>query len=244
MQSLINDFTPEITLTLKILSGGAAAAAVKGIQDTFEKEYQCVIEGRFSAVGEMRDALLAGEPCDVVILTRSLVEALIASGHVRADSAQSLGKVQTGIAVKEGTHYPLVDTPAALSQAFRQARAIYCPDTKKSTAGIHFMQVLVKLGLEQEVQSRLREFSNGATAMKAMAQCDEPGLIGCTQATEINYTDGVVLVANLPKEFELATDYTLGICTQSTQPDLAQKLGAWLTGSRSEAIRRQGGFEF
>jgi molybdate transport system substrate-binding protein len=231
-------------LNLKILSGGAAASAVKGIQAAFEADNHCAIEGTFSAVGEMRDALLRGDPCDVVILTRAIIEQLIASDHVRADSARSLGKVQTGIAVKHDAPAPQVDSPAALAQAFRQARAIYCPDTKKSTAGIHFMRVLTELGLEQEVNPKLREFANGATAMKAMAQCNETDLIGCTQTTEINYTDGVVLVANLPKEFELATDYTLGVCTQTAQPALAQMLANWLTGAQSEQVRRQGGFEF
>lgn len=229
---------------LNILSGGAAASAVKGIQTAFETDNHCTIDGRFSAVGEMRDALLNGAPCDVVILTRALIEQLIASGHVQPGSARSLGKVQTGIAVKQSEPAPKVDSPAALAKAFRQARAIYCPDTKKSTAGIHFMRVLTELGLEQEVKTKLREFANGATAMKEMAQCNEPNLIGCTQATEINYTDGVVLVANLPKEFELATDYTLGVCTQTTRPALAQMLADWLTGTQSEQVRRQGGFEF
>jgi molybdate transport system substrate-binding protein len=231
-------------LALNILSGGAAASAVKGIQAAFESENHCTIEGRFSAVGEMRDALLNGAPCDVVILTRALIEQLSASGHVQSGSARSLGKVQTGIAVKSGAPAPQVDSPETLAQAFRQAQAIYCPDTIKSTAGIHFMRVLTALGLEREVKSKLREFANGATAMKEMALCSEPKLIGCTQATEINYTDGVVLVANLPKAFELATDYTLGICTQTTQPALAQKLATWLTGAQSEKVRRQGGFEF
>ncbi|MFZ4711191.1 MAG: molybdate ABC transporter substrate-binding protein [Zwartia sp.] len=229
---------------LKILSGGAAASAVKGIQTAFETDNRCALEGAFSAVGEMRDALLRGDPCDVVILTRAIIEQLITSGHVRAGSARSLGKVQTGIAVKQREPTPKVDSPAALAKAFRQAKAIYCPDTKKSTAGIHFMRVLTELGLEQEVKAKLREFANGATAMKEMAQCSESNLIGCTQATEINYTDGVVLVANLPKEFELATDYTLGVCTQTTQPALAQILADWLTGAQSEQVRRQGGFEF
>ena len=229
---------------LKKLSGGAAASAVKGIQIAFEKDNHCTLEGTFSAVGEMREALLNGAPCDVVILTRALIEQLIASGHVQPGSARSLGNVQTGIAVKQGEPAPQVDSPETLAQAFRQAQAIYCPDTKKSTAGIHFLRVLTELGLAHEVKTRLREFANGATAMKAMAQCNEPNLIGCTQATEINYTDGVVLVANLPKEFELSTDYTLGVCTQTTQPVLAQTLAAWLTGVQSEQIRRLGGFEF
>jgi molybdate transport system substrate-binding protein len=231
-------------LNLKILSGGAAAAAVKGIQAAFETGNRCTLEGTFSAVGEMREALLNGAPCDVVILTRALIEQLIGSGHVQPGSARSLGKVQTGIAVKQGETAPQVDSPEALAQAFRQAQAISCPDTKKSTAGIHFMRVLTELGLEQDVKTKLREFANGATAMKEMAQCNEPNLIGCTQATEINYTDGVVLVANLPKAFELSTDYTLGVCAQTTQPVLAQTLAAWLTGAQSEQVRRQGGFEF
>ena len=122
-------------LILKILSGGAAASAVKGIQTAFETDNRCTIEGRFSAVGEMRDALLNGAPCDVVILTRAIIEQLIATGHVLASSAQSLGKVHTGIAVKQGEPAPQVDSPETLAQAFRQAKAIYCPDTKKSTAG-------------------------------------------------------------------------------------------------------------
>ena len=231
-------------MTLKILSGGAAASAVKGIEARFEQETGCAIDGTFSAVGEMRDQLLAGVPCDMVILTQSLVAQLIASGHVQAGSARSLGLVYTSIAVRQGTQHPVVDTPAALAAALRQASAIYCPDTVKSTAGLHFMRVLNELGLADEVRARLREFPNGATAMKAMAQCTEPGLIGCTQATEINYTPGVDLVANLPEKFALATDYTLGICSQTQQPDLARQLASWLTGLQSEAIRRQGGFAF
>ena len=80
--------------------------------------------------------------------------------------------------------------------------------------------------------------------MGEMAKSNEPDLIGCTQETEINYTPGVELVGSLPKEFELATDYTLGICTKAQQPELAQKLAGMLAGAASETIRRQGGFAF
>lgn len=231
-------------MKLKILSGGAAAQAVRGIQDAFARETGCTIDGTFSAVGEMRDQLLAGAACDLVILTAALVAQLVQSGHVVAGSARSLGLVHTGIAVRSGETHPRVDTAAALAAAFGQARAIYCPDTIKSTAGIHFRRVLSQLGLEQTLASRLREFPNGATAMKAMAECAEPGLLGCTQVTEINYTPGVTLVGNLPPEFALATDYTAGVCAKSGQPELAGLFAAWLTGAQSQNVRRAGGFEF
>ena len=231
-------------MRLKILSGGAAAQAVRGIQDAFARETGCAIEGTFSAVGEMRDQLLAGAECDLVILTAALVAQLVESGHVVAGSARSLGLVHTGIAVRRGDPQPCVDSAEALAKVFGEARAIYCPDTVKSTAGIHFRRVLGRLGLESALAARLREFPNGATAMKAMAECDEPGLLGCTQVTEINYTPGVALVANLPPEFALATDYTVGVCTGSSRLALAGQFAQWLTGPQSQDVRRAGGFEF
>jgi molybdate transport system substrate-binding protein len=229
---------------MHVLSGGAAAAVVQGVQADFEKVAGRRIVGTFSAVGMMRDKLLDGAPCDVIILTKPLIEQLIASGHVVPGSARSLGLVKTGVAVRSGSPHPSVKTREHLHAAMSAAQGIYFPDPEKATAGIHFMNVLTALGLNETLKNRFRVFPNGATAMAAMAQSQEGGLIGCTQVTEINYTEGVDLIDVLPAEFELSTDYTLGICTGSQNPAQAQMLSDLLSGSASEAVRRQGGFEF
>ena len=62
----------------------------------------------------MKQKLLEGASCDVVILTAALIEQLTASGHVLAGSARHLGPVKTGVAVKHGTPYPLVETAEQL----------------------------------------------------------------------------------------------------------------------------------
>lgn len=229
---------------MHVLSGGAAAAVVKGVQAGFEQTTGSRIEGTFSAVGMMRDQLVAGAPCDVVILTQPLIAQLIQSGHVVPGSARSLGRVKTGVAVRSGTPHPSVNTREALHAAMSAAQGIYFPDPDKATAGIHFMNVLKTLGLDESLRSKFRVFPNGATAMGEMAKSTEHGLIGCTQVTEINYTEGVDLVGVLPAEFELSTDYTLGISTRAQNPAQAQQLADLLTGPASEAVRRQGGFEF
>ncbi|MDE2605893.1 MAG: substrate-binding domain-containing protein [Burkholderiales bacterium] len=229
---------------VNVLSGGAAAAVVRGVQAQFERETGATLQGTFSAVGEMRDRLLAGSPCDVVILTKPLIAQLVASGHVVPGSERSLGLVRTGVAVRAGSPHPAIGDRAQLAAAFRAAREIYYPDPQKATAGIHFMNVLKALGLDQELAPALRPFPNGATAMAQMAKSTEPAAIGCTQETEINYTAGVELVGSLPQEFELATDYTLGVCTAAGDPPLARKLAELVAGPASEAIRRQGGFAF
>ena len=229
---------------VNVLSGGAAAAVVKGVLAQFEQETGARVNGTFSAVGQMRDQLVAGTPCDLVILTSPLVAKLIASGHVVAGSAKSLGLVKTGVAVPAGAARPKIGNREEVGAAFRAASEIYYPDPEKATAGIHFMNVLKALGLDQELKAAFRPYPNGATAMGEMAKSRARNVIGCTQETEINYTPGVDLVGSLPQEFELATDYTLGICTNAQQPELARKLAAMVAGPASEAIRRQGGFEF
>ncbi len=229
--------------SLHLLSGGAAQGLVKQLQTRFLTESGCTIKGGFDAVGVMRDRLLSGAPCDVIILTQALIEQLIASGHVRADSAQPLGWVKTGIAVKTGEVFPKVDDPSSLKAALLAAQDIYFPDPLKATAGIHFMSVLKRLGIDAELASRLHPFPNGATAMAAMAQAPEDGLIGCTQLTEILYTPGVQLVAPLPKEFELATLYTAAVCTQAAQAQAAVELIRLLVSPEAAALRRAGGFD-
>lgn len=229
---------------MQVLSGGAAAAVVKAVETQFTQRTGRRIEGTFSAVGQMRDKLVAGAPCDLVIFTRPLVAQLVESGHVVAGSARSLGLVKTGVAVRSGTPHPAVKTREQLQAALSSARGIYFPDPDKATAGIHFMKVLQSLGLDVPLKDRLRPYPNGATAMGEMARSDEDHLIGCTQVTEINYTEGVDLVDVLPQEFELATDYTLGICTHAQHPQEAALLADLLVGEASQAVRRQGGFEF
>ncbi len=238
----MNEFT-----NVHLLSGGAAQGLVARLQAQFQTKFKtqggAVIAGNFGAVGVMKDRLLAGEACDVIILTEALIRQLTGSGHVVAGSARALGVVKTGIAVKVGEPVPDVRNPEALKAALLSATGIYFPDPVKATAGIHFMKVLEALGIDATLADRLRPFPNGATAMREMSQCLQPGLMGCTLVTEILYTPGITLVAPLPKEFELATVYTAAVCTAARHPAMAVALIDLLADEQTESLRRTAGFE-
>jgi molybdate transport system substrate-binding protein len=228
---------------LNVMGGGAAQGIVGQLKPRFAAQSACEIEGTFGAVGMMKDRLLGGADCDVLILTEALTAQLTASGDLAVGSARPLGVVKTGVAVKSGEAVPKVDTADALKAVLLGATGIYFPDPVKATAGIHFMKVLQSLGIEVELASRLRPFPNGATAMREMSQCAETGLVGCTQVTEIRYTPGVVLAGDLPKVFELATVYTAAVCAKAKEPELATALIDLLTGAEAAELRKSGGFE-
>jgi molybdate transport system substrate-binding protein len=232
-----------VTKQIRVLSGGAAQGLVSQLKERFRAAQGYEVEGSFGAVGAMRDKLLAGEPCDFVILTQALVDQLVAGGHAVKGSETPLGRVKTGVAVKAGERRPEVATATGIKAALLGASGVYFPDPVKSTAGIHFMKVLRTLGIEAELTPRLRPFPNGATAMGEMARCSESGLIGCTQVTEILYTQGVELVGLLPPEFELATVYTAAVCTKAREPQAAAEFIGLMAAGEAGALRKAGGFE-
>jgi molybdate transport system substrate-binding protein len=230
-------------MRVRLLSGGAAHGVVRALSERFRAATGYEIDGTFSAVGAMRDKLLAGEPADLVILTRKLVDELAASGHVVPSPRADLGVVRTGIAVRTGDPSPDVSSADALRDSLLASQGIYFPDPQMATAGIHFAGVLAKLGVADELASRLRTFPNGATAMRALAQASDARLIGCTQITEIKGTPGVTLVGPLPALFELATTYSVGLCARATAPAAARRFITLLSGDESRAVRADAGFE-
>lgn len=228
---------------LHVLCAGAAQGIVTALQASFEAASGVPLATRFGAVGALKEALQGGAPCDVLVVTDAMVQALQADGLLRAGPRAPLGKVRTGVAVRAGEPLPDVTSPDALRAALLGASAIYFPDPQRATAGIHVASVIERLGIAAEVAARVRNFPNGATSMRELALA-APGAIGCTQVTEILYTPGVALAGALPKAFELATVYSAAVAAQASAADLAQRFVALLAGPQTLDLRTAGGFEF
>jgi molybdate transport system substrate-binding protein len=234
-----------LSSTLNFLCAGAAQGLVKALENRFTTETGAQLRGRFGAVGAMKEALLAGEPCDVFIVTDKMVSELSLAGILQAPPALALGRVRTAIAARSREPAPAVGDIEALRAALRAAPALYFPDPERATAGIHFAKVLAQLGMKQGADSQPRwcTFPNGATAMRALATEAVPGSLGCTQASEILYTPGVQLVAALPAQFELATVYSAAATGHAAAPELAQSFLALLASPESAGLRAAGGFD-
>jgi len=228
--------------SLNILSGGAAQGLVASLAPKFREMTGFEIAGEFGAVGAMADQLRQGTPTDIVILTSAIVAKLAGENLVVPASIADVGLVETALAVR--ARDPLVTTKDAnaLRAALLSADAIFVPDTKTSTAGIHVARVLQQLGIADEVAARLKIYPNGATAMRHLAASDAVRPIGCTQSTEIISTKGVVLSGSLPPGCELATVYTAAVTERAANGKQAQSLIGLLTAADQRALRERAGF--
>jgi molybdate transport system substrate-binding protein len=222
---------------LRLVSAGAAQALVHASARAGGIE----LAGSFGAVGAMLEKLEAGEPADVVILTRAQIDALARQGRVVADTVRDLGSVATCIAILARDEPPDVSAEAPLRAALLSADAIYFPDPARATAGIHFAKVLATLGIAEHVRAKVRNFPNGATSMREMAAAAGHPM-GCTQATEILATPGIRLVAPLPRGLHLDTLYTAAVDARSPNIPAAREFVARLTAPQGRRERVALGF--
>ena len=145
-------------------------SAVDKIKAKASGAVDSIKKGAASAGGAIKEKFTAGEPCDVVILTGKLLQELDSQGLLLAGSTASIGLVRTGVAVPAGHPVPDIATGAALRASMMAASRIYVPDPIRSTAGIHIVDVLKRLGIEDAVMPKLQAFPNGETAMRSLSE--------------------------------------------------------------------------
>jgi molybdate transport system substrate-binding protein len=227
---------------LNLLSGGAAQGLVGSLTAKFKAQTGFDIEGEFGAVGAMADKLRDGTPADMIILTAAIVAKLADDNWVVPNSIAEIGLVETAIAVRAGDALVSAKDATGLRAALLAADAIFVPDTKASTAGIHVAKVLRELGIAGEVAAKLKMFPNGATAMRSLAASDAKRPIGCTQSTEIISIPGVILSGSLPPACELSTMYTAAVTKRAAHTNQAQRLIDLLIGADQRELRGRAGF--
>jgi molybdate transport system substrate-binding protein len=235
----------EDTMTgdIVLLSGGAAHGLVSALVPAFREETGVGIDGTFGAVGAMREMLRSGRPADLLILTRPIIDELVAEGRARAESVSELGTVRTAIAVRADDPDPDVSSVDGLRAALLAADEIHFPDPALATAGIHFAKVLDRLAIAAQVAYRQRIQPNGARAMAELAASTAARPIGCTQLTEILNTSGVRAVGALPEPFGLATAYVAAVCAGSPRERLARAFVDRMTDAAAAGHRLNAGFE-
>ena len=143
--------------------------------------------------------------------------------------------------MRSGDPLPAVGNAGELRAALLAADAIHFPDPEQATAGIHFAKVMRELGIWDDVADRLQPAPNGATAMRALAASTSRRPIGCTQATEILATPGIVLVAPLPPGCELATVYSCAIAANAGALLEAAEFMALLSGDARTRLASSAG---
>ena len=178
--------------------------------------------------GEIRRRVLAGQAFDVIILGQDVADELEKQGKIVPGTAVGLTRVNFGLAVAATDYRPDVSTPQALKRTLLAAKTVIITDPAKGgISGVHFMEVLNKLGIADQLKDKLVLQSAGEFHAQrvALGQAD----LAVQAEHEIRGTMGVTFL-DYPANFQRTIFFVGGVGTATSDIAAAQSYLSFLTG--------------
>ncbi|MBI2188367.1 MAG: substrate-binding domain-containing protein [Acidobacteria bacterium] len=189
-----------------------AAAGVKApfltLAAGFEKATGHRIDVVFDTAGATNTRFLSDPAATLLITTDALIAEGEKNGRLTDGVSYRLGDTVAGLAAPPGSVKPDISTVEKLKTALLSARRIAFSDPARgATVGTHFMKMIESMGVRDEVLEKATLAQDGVETMRLVLEGTVD--LGVTQTSEIVQANRAALVGPFPKEFDLATTYSL-----------------------------------
>ena len=223
---------------VRLLSTLALKGAAGHLADRYQAATGTRIDADFAPTLSLLKRLREGETADVVILTREGLEALVNEGSVTAASCIDLARSYVGIAVKAGASHPDIATEAALRATLLAARSVAY--SRIGASGIFFAQLIERLGIASEINTKATITPSGFTAMRLITgEAD----LAVQQISELKQVAGVEVLGPIPRELQTPAVFSAGVMAASPRAAQADQLLRFLSLPEVAPVLRDSGLE-
>src|SRR6516225_3394228 len=230
-----NPYCAQAQDEITLIAPGGIRAAVEQLIPGFEHKTGQKVKATFGSGLGTKQQVAKGEPFDVPIVQPPYPEVL-ASGNVVASSAKTLASVSVGVAVKQGAPKPDISTAEAVRRTLLAAKSVSYPNPAGgAAAGVSFDETLKKLGIADQMQSKLKRAQGGAGAMAMVAKGEAE--IGLTFVSEMD-EPGIDIVGPLPKDISTPTTLVGFISSHAKDPAAAKALVDYLSSPEAAPAYR------
>ena len=234
-----------------VLTGNVATAAeISVIASTAMREVMADLVPMFErasghkiAVTFLSGAVLPvkmkeGAQADLVVTTPANIDDLVAAGKVIADTRVDFVRSGAGVAVRAGAAKPDLGTPEAFKAALIAAKSV---GYSQGPSGVHFMSVLARLGLTDQIKAKGVVPPLGQRVGMLIAKGDAE--IGVQQITELLQIPGIDFVGPLPKELQANIVYATATPTLVKEKAAAAALVKFLSSEPALRVIKKVGLE-
>ena len=223
-----------------VLAAAAVQEPFEAVAHAFEHDTGNKVAVTFGSVGVIQTKLKAGANADLVILSTALVAAAEKDGSARAGSRAVVGRVEIGVAVRDGTSAPDISNADSFKKTLLAAKSVSFTDPAGGgTAAVFVAGLLDRLGITDAIKGKSLKFNTGREVVAAVVRGDAEIGIGFT--SEFVPVKGVKVVGALPKEIEFVNEYSGYVPATSAAADSAQALLAYLVRPASRDIFKAAG---
>jgi molybdate transport system substrate-binding protein len=218
--------TDDAATSIDVLS----TLALRGVLSEIADDFRALTGFSFAATYQSTNAVLnliaQGAVADMTIITHEAIDRLVQDGIIVAASTADLAQSGIGIAVRAGAPKPDIGTVVALKRTLLEAKSVAF--SRAGASGLHFAQVIERLGIADEVRRKARISDGYMGEVTARGDVE----MAVQQISELMPVAGIDIVGPLPQEVQKISVFTAGVFHAARNPDGAQKLISYLADRR------------
>lgn len=213
---------------IKVISANGMRDVIAETKAQFEATTGHRVTVTVIETGEIRRRVLGGENFDVIIVPRDAADDLEQLGKIVPGTTVGLIRVDLGLAVASDGPRPETSTPEDLKRTLLAAKTVLITDPKTGgVSGVHFMEVLGKLGITEQMKSKLAYGTGGTFHARRVVSGEAD--IAVQAEHEIRCTRGATFLP-YPAVFQQTIVFLGGVGTASKEVEAAKNYIAFLTG--------------
>jgi len=183
-----------------------------------------------------------GDTADVVVLSRSGIDALQKQGRIVTGSVVTLASSGVGIAVKAGAPKPDISTPEALKRTLLAAKSIaYSEPSAGGASGVYFAKLLERMGIAEQMKPKTKYPPPGGFSANLL-MTDEAEL-AVQQKPELLHVAGAEVIGLLPGDLNVVTEFAAAIMAGNKNGEAGKALIKLLQSPEAIAVFRSKGLD-
>ena len=193
-----------------------------------------------NGVGTKQDAA-RGDSYDVFVVLPPYHDAL-ASGNLMKNTGTTLGGFVLALTVKKGSPMPDISSAASVKRTLLAAKSLVTVDPTMGSVGVAANAMLQKLGIFDQVKSKLKYVPNGGGVGKSVVAGEsEFGLGPYVSDLMGNREPDLVVVGGLPGGASTPTDIVAFVATHAKDAAAAKALVQYLATPGAGQVYKEHG---
>jgi molybdate transport system substrate-binding protein len=237
-------FTAAQAADIKVMTFSSSRPTLAEAGPEFERATGHRLVIVYGSVEPQRDQIAAGEPADVVISSRVLVDDLAKRGRLAAGGITNLARITIRLFVRARVPKPDITTVDALRRSLLAASSVaFTNPARGALAGRSFADALRRMGIYDQVLVHAKVIPGLGHDVVAAVAAGEAA-IGAGPTNDVTpLPAGIDVVGPLPKELETDVMISAGLIANGSAPEAAAAFIRFLASPAGHAAMSKHGLE-